>query len=119
VMGAQEVLQRLAATESDLAAAIDSLAHVGFSDGIWQERLRKAAATVQSIQFDGSIKTERNRVEQLLRTLTERARTAGTLLDTAAALYFGSILSSCSTECGYLADGGANEVHYRCLRIDG
>jgi hypothetical protein len=118
-MQAQEILRRLGETESDLSSAINSLAFLGASDRIWSEALRKAAATLESIQIGESLNTERGRVEQLLRQLAEQARTARTLLDTAAALYFGRVLSSCSMECGYLADGGANSIHYGCMRIEG
>jgi hypothetical protein len=118
-MQVQEVLQRLGATESDLAAAIASLAVLGGSGRIWPEALRKAAATLQSIQIGGTLSPERGRIEQALRRLAEQVRTAGTLLETAAALYFGRVLSSCSMECGYLADGGANSIHYGCMRVEG
>jgi hypothetical protein len=118
-MQAQEVLQRLGASESNLVTAIDSLAHMGVSDTIWPEALAKAATTLQSIQFGETLSAERSHVEQLLRRLAEQARTAGTLLDTAAALHFGRVLSGRSVECGYLADGGADSIHYGCMRIEG
>ncbi len=118
-MQAKKVFQLLGATESELVTAIDSLTRAGFSDGLWPEALRKAAATLQSIQLDTCVGTERNRLKELLQQLAGRARTASTLLDTAAALYFGRVLSSCSRECGYLVDGGANKIHYGCIRIEG
>jgi hypothetical protein len=118
-MQAKEILRHLGKTESDLAAAIDSLAFLSASDRIWPEALQKAASTLQSIQFGESSSAERSQFEQRLRRLAEQARTAGTLLETAAALYFGRVLSSCSVECGYLADGGANSIHYDCMRIEG
>ncbi len=119
VMQAQEVLKHLEAIDSNLGIAIDALAHLRAPDGTWPEALRKAAGTLQNIQFGESLRGERSSVEQALRRLAEQARTARTLLDSAAAFYFGRILSSCSMECGYLADGGANSVHYGCLRIEG
>lgn len=118
-MQTQEILERLGAIETDLAAAIDSLAHIGLSDRVWPEALRKAAANLESIQFDGSLASERGLVEQSLRHLAEQTEIARTLLNTAATLYFGRALSGRSVECGYLADGGANSVHYGGMRIEG
>jgi hypothetical protein len=118
-MQPREILERLRAIETDLAAAIDSLAHLGISDAVWPEALRKAAANLESIQFVEDLHAERSLVEQLLRHLGEQTKIARTLLDTAAALYFGRVLSGRSVECGYLADGGANNVHYGAMRIEG
>ena len=118
-MQPQEILQRLRAIETDLAVAIDSLAHLGLSDAVWSEALGKAAAHIEGLEFDGGLKAERGLVEQLLRHLAEQTKVARTLLDTAAALYFGRALSGRSVECGYLADGGANSVHFGGMRIEG
>lgn len=118
-MQAQEIVQRLGAIESDLAAVIESLTHLGFSDRVWPESLRKAGANLESIRFDEGLNADRRTAEQLLRRLSEQTKVAGTLLDSAAALYFGHVLSDRSMECGYLADGAANSIHYGGMRIEG
>lgn len=118
-MQPRETLQRLRAIEADLATAIDSLAHLGLSDSAWPEALLKAATNLESIRFDESLNAERGLIEHLLRQLAAQTKVTRTLLDTAAALYFGRVLSGRFVECGYLADGGVAHAHYGGMRIEG
>jgi hypothetical protein len=118
-MQPREIIQRLRAIEADLATAIDSLTHSSLSDSAWPEALVKAAANLESIRFDESLNAERGLIEQLLRHLAEQTKVTKTLLDTAAALYFGRLLSGRFVECGYLADGAVAHAHYGGMRIEG
>ncbi len=118
-MRGHEVIQCLGVAESNLLAAINSLIHMSASDKTWPNALRNAAEALEDVQFNENLDAERSRIVQLLRQLTRQARTAGTLLDAAAALHFGRVMSSCSVECGYLVDGGTNNFHYNSMRIEG
>lgn len=118
-MQPRKTLQRLRAIEADLATASGLLTHLRLSDSAWPEALVKAAANLESIRFDESLSAERGLIEQLLRQLAEQAKLTRTLLDTAAALYFGRVLSGRFVECGYLADGAVTHAHYGGMRIEG
>ncbi len=118
-MPRSDTFQRLKGAEERLTAVTDALQGLNSPAREWAERLGEAAHVLESIRPAEIAPGERARTEQVLSRLAAQAATAKTLLDSAAALYFGRVLSQGAVSGGYLADGAADSFGGGGMQIHG
>jgi hypothetical protein len=118
-MTALELEQRLDDVSAQLAAACRALVAVTSTADSWCHPIRKAAALLEGLNVSDTSQIRCKELEERLQKIRANSAAASRLLESAAGLYFGRVLSRGSVDCGYLADGKAVSAGGSCFRIDG
>lgn len=118
-MKARKLSICLAEIEEQLTCGIESLRALESPDQYWPESFCAASQKLAELEILLASSGERAAVIPQLQAIQERARTAETLLDSAASFYFGRILSRASIVSGYQPGGDSSEEGGGCLRIEG
>jgi len=118
-MTSVELEQRLEDACAELTAGSEALIAMTPAADNWCYPIRKAADLLKGLDLSEMAQIRCKEVEERLRKAQTGSATAGRLLESAAALYFGRVLSRGSFECGYLADGETVSSAGGCFRIDG
>jgi hypothetical protein len=118
-MDAHELAKRLTAADSYLASAAQALLSFGSPAMEWSTPLQKATEMLEDIRTAQPWTADLADSEPLLRVISLRVTDLQTLLDSAASIHFGRVLSGCSFNSGYLANGATETVGGGCLWVQG
>ncbi len=113
-----EIEHRLDHACAQLAAAKEALLAMTSPTDAWCDPFRNAAHLLEGLDLSGMSQSRRREIQEGLSEIQMSSAAAGRLLESAAALHFGRVLSRSSSECGYLADGKALSIGGGCFRID-
>jgi hypothetical protein len=117
-MTALELERRLDDVSAQLAAGCQALVDMTSTADSWCHPIRKAAALLEGLNLSDRSQIRGKEVEKRLQEIRMNSAAASKLLESAAGLHFGRILSRASVDCGYLADGKAVSAGGSCFRID-
>ncbi len=117
-MPANEIVEKLVQAEIGLDCAIRSLLEMDAPLDTCPASLEHAAALVGTIQFPDGARMLRASIEPRLQSIAAKALTARRLLDSAATLYFGSVLNQGCVEQGYSATGNSGSFGGGSLRVE-
>jgi hypothetical protein len=118
-MTSGELELRLEDACTQLAAGSEALLAMTSAPDHWRDPICKAASLLEGLDLSEMARIRCKEIAEGLHKLESASATAGRLLDSAATLHFGRVLSRASFACGYLADGEALSTGGSCFRIDG
>jgi hypothetical protein len=118
-MTAAELLIYLDKVDAQLSCGIDTLLAMEFSEQTWPEPFFAAAELLSDIDLTTELVAQHPALEEKIKLLRDRATTASKLLESAANIYFGRVLSATLADGGYQSDGATENVGGHCLQIDG
>ncbi len=112
-------MERLAQADRNLSGVVTALVSMTSQPGECASRLEEIATLVRTLQLSQASTQEHKMIEQQLTCLYRRACETEGLLESAAALHFGSFLHNGLVSGGYSTDGAWDSFGGGGFRIEG
>lgn len=112
-------MEHLAQADRNLSGVVTALVSMTSQPGECASRLTETAALVRTLQLPQTSAQEHKIIEQQLTHLYQRACETEGLLESAAALHFGSFLHNGLMSGGYSTDGAWDNFGGGGFRIEG